>query len=73
MTRPQPDAFLPIVFYNVPCDDVFCGPDLRPNFAHYVKLGVVRVIAGATHCRIIVDIKRPYFRPRRAPLIEAVQ
>ena len=73
MTPRRPDAFLPILFPDVPCADVFCGRDLRTKYAHYAKLGVVRVIAGAKLCDVVVDIKRPYFRPRRAPLIEAVQ
>lgn len=59
------DAYLPHVVENVPAFFAF-QPDgrLREKVSHAVALGVVRVIAGPEACHIVVDIRRPYSRPR---------
>jgi len=57
------DAYLPVMICNLPVAMFFQpGGALRQNIAAMPK-GVVRVIAGATECHCIIDIKRPYFRP----------
>ena len=56
-------AHLPVEVQNLPAAFVF-QPDgaLRENVSRAVFMGVVRVIAGAENCHVIVDIKRPYYR-----------
>lgn len=63
--RPQPDAYLPVLVENVPADYVFDGHALRPAMAHYTRLGVVKVFAGPETCDLLIDVRRPYFRPMR--------
>lgn len=59
----KPDAFLPVEVRHLPIGFVMQpGGRLREGVAHAVSLGVVRVIAGATECHVIVDVKRPYYR-----------
>ncbi len=60
------DAYLPHVVERLPWHVAF-GLDgkLLPRIRHYAEQGVVRVIAGATECHLIIDVKRPYWRPSR--------
>lgn len=60
------DAYLPVVVKNVPCGMIFDGPQLKPKVAHYVRLSVVRISAGAEFCHVWIDVQRPYFAPRSA-------
>ena len=61
--------YLPVTVTDLPAKFVF-QPDgaMREKVSRAVTLGVVRVIAGAEKCNVVVDIKRPYFRPMAAEL-----
>lgn len=61
------DAFLPVLFADLPAEFVFeHGGRLRWPFEHAQRQRVVRIIAGPTLCDVIVDIRRPYNRPPQA-------
>ena len=67
------DAYLPIVVKHLPAHMFFDDAGLRPKIASYVRQGVVRVIAGAERCHVVIDIRRLYSRPPHmieAPFIE---
>lgn len=58
------DAYLPVTVHHVPVEQVFdVQGRLLPNIQHYAQMGVVRVIAGALACHLVIDVKRPYYRP----------
>ena len=59
--------YLPVLVTNLPASFVF-QPDgaLREKVSRAVALKVVRVIAGAEKCHVVVDVKRPYYYPVRA-------
>jgi hypothetical protein len=59
-------SFLPHAVTHLPWHFAF-GLDgkLLPRIHHYVKEGVVRVIAGATECHLIIDVRRPYLHPNQ--------
>lgn len=60
------DAYLPVTVRDIPVDVVFDDTGaMRPNYAHAARLGVARIIAGPTLCDVVVDIRRPYYRPLR--------
>ena len=61
--------YLPVTVTDLPAEFVF-QPDgaMRENVSRAVTIGVVRVIAGAEKCNVVVDIKRPYFRVVAAEL-----
>ena len=61
--------YIPVTVTDLPASFVF-QPDgaMRENVARAVSMGVVRVIVGAEKCNVVVDIKRPYFRPVLAEL-----
>ena len=56
--------YLPTLVANLPVDFVF-QPDgaLRENVSRLVAMKVVRVIAGAKKCHVVINIKRPYYFP----------
>ena len=56
------DLYLPVTVTDLPAKFVF-QPDgaMREKVSRAVTMGVVRVIAGAEKCNVVVDIKRPYF------------
>ena len=59
------DAYLPVLVRHVPEIQVFdLQGQLLPSLKHYAQQGVVKVIAGPLACHLLIDIKRPYFRPR---------
>lgn len=59
--------YLPVLVTDLPASFVY-RPDgaLREKVSRAVSMKVVRVIAGAEKCHVIVDIKRPYYYPVRA-------
>ena len=58
------DAYLPHTVYDVPVVWVIDSEGaLFERVRHYVRQGVVRVIAGPEACHVIVDVQRPYYRP----------
>lgn len=58
------DAYLPHTVYDVPVAWVIDSEGaLFERVRHYVRQGVVRVIAGPEACHVIVDVQRPYYRP----------
>lgn len=64
------DQYLPHVVFNLPISFVMNNDGtLRDAVRHYVRLGVVRVIAGPDRCHVVVDIRRPYWRPQRPKYI----
>lgn len=64
MTRRKPDMLLPMEVEHLPAHLVFQSDGLlRPAFQSALDQKVIRIIAGPEHCHIIIDIKRPYFRP----------
>jgi hypothetical protein len=58
------DAYLSHTVRNIPTGMVFCGGDLRPHVRHYVNQGVVRIIAGPEMVHVVIEIQRPYYRPK---------
>ena len=60
------DKYLPAVVRNVPAEWLF-GRDgrLLPKVQRYRENEVVRVIAGPTLAHVVIDVKRPYDRPRQ--------
>ncbi|AUR02003.1 hypothetical protein PhaeoP88_04691 (plasmid) [Phaeobacter inhibens] len=63
------DAYLKEVVRDLPIGLVVCGRKLRPEVSSYVSQGVVQVIAGPEMCHVVIDIQRPYHRPKRKPLL----
>lgn len=64
MTRARPDALLPMTVRHLPASFMFQSDGLRrPVFQSYLDQGVIRIIAGAERCHVVIDVKRPYFRP----------
>jgi hypothetical protein len=61
--------YLPVLVTHLPAHFVF-QPDgaLREKVSRAVSIKVVRVIAGAEKCHVVVDIKRPYYYPVLAEL-----
>ena len=57
------DVYLPHTVRHLPINVAMVGGTLRPEVAHYVQQGVVRVIAGPEACDLIIDVRRPYTRP----------
>jgi hypothetical protein len=57
------DAYLPITVTDIPCYWVFQPDGHLRDRIRSLPTGVVRVIAGAEKCHVVIDIKRPYFRP----------
>ena len=59
------DRYLPHVIRSVPVAWVI-GHDgeLLPRVKHYVRSGTVRIIAGAETAHVVVNLRRPYYRPR---------
>jgi hypothetical protein len=55
--------YLPVTVTDLPVSFVF-QPDgaMREKVSRALSMKVVRVIAGAEKCNVVVDIKRPYFR-----------
>lgn len=55
--------YLPVTVTDLSASFVF-QPDgaMREKVSRALSMKVVRVIAGAEKCHIVVDIKRPYFR-----------
>ena len=64
------DAYLPVCIRHLPAAFAFDGHALKAAVRTYVDQGIVRVIAGPEACHMIVDIRRPYWRPARPQLIE---
>lgn len=65
------DAYLPHAVTFVPTSWVIAdNGQIYPKVRHYVKQGVVRVVAGATECHVVVDIQRPYVRPRSVRAVD---
>jgi len=58
------DMLLPVTVRNQPIWFAF-QPDgvLRDKVRRAVSMGVVKVIAGPEQCHLIVDVKRPYYKP----------
>jgi hypothetical protein len=56
--------YLPVLITNLPASFVY-QPNgaLREKVSRAVAIKVVRVIAGAEKCHVVVDIKRPYYYP----------
>lgn len=56
--------YIPVAVADLPARFVF-QPDgaLRENISRAVAMKVVRVIAGAERCHVVVDTKRPYYLP----------
>ena len=56
--------YLPVLVTDLPSSFVF-QPDgaLREKVSRAVAMKVVRVIAGAEKCNVVVDINRPYYFP----------
>lgn len=67
------DMLLPVLVENLPAAFVF-QPDGHPRdkVRRSVSMGVTRVIAGPEQCHVIVDVKRPYFRPLPSQYVDAV-
>ena len=65
------DAYLPVCIRHLSIGFAFDGHALKLNVRSYVDQGIVRVIAGPEACHLIVDIRRPYWRPARPQPIEA--
>lgn len=64
------DAYLPHTVYDVPVAWVIDSEGtLFERVRHYVRQGVVRVIAGPEACHVIVDVQRPYHRPAAVPAL----
>ena len=64
------DAYLPHTVYDVPVVWVIDSEGaLFERVRHYVRQGVVRVIAGPEACHVIVDVQRPYHRPAAVPAL----
>jgi hypothetical protein len=60
------DAYLPHTVHDLPIPFAFEDSGrLRASFEHYQRQGVIRVIAGAEACHVVVDVRRPYSRPCR--------
>ena len=58
------DAYLPHTVHDVPVAWMIDADGvLFERVRHYVRQGVVRVIAGPEACHVIVDVQRPYYRP----------
>lgn len=57
------DMYLPVWVRDLPADLIFDRSRLKPKIEHYVREGIVRVIAGAERCHVSIDIQRPYHRP----------
>ena len=68
-------AFLPVWVRHLPISAVMSPMGhLKPHIRHYVDQGVVRVKAGPLCCHVMIDVRRPYFRPEallEAPGVEA--
>lgn len=62
-------CYLPVIVTNLPANFVF-QPDgaVREKVSRAVALKVVRVIAGAEKCHVVVDINRPYYYPALSEL-----
>lgn len=60
----KPHSHHPVWVTDLPAAFVF-QPDgrLRERIARAVSMKVVRVVAGAERCHVMVDVKRPYYRP----------
>lgn len=64
MARRKPDAYLSETVRDLPWHFVFnLDGRLKSAVQRYVDQGVVRVIAGALSVHLVIQIKRPYFRP----------
>jgi hypothetical protein len=61
--------YIPEIVTDLPASFVF-QPNgaLREKVSRAVAMKVVRVIAGAERCHVVVDIKRPYYFPVLAEL-----
>ena len=59
------DTYLPIMVRDLPVS-VVLGSDgrLKPKVRAYVAQGVVRVMMGPERCDVLIDVRRPYFRPK---------
>lgn len=65
------DAYLPVWVHHLPVSQLFdLRGTLHESVQHYVKLGVVRVVAGPESCHLSIDVKRPYYRTSK--LIEVL-
>ena len=63
--------YLPHVVEYVPVHWVLDpSGSLYERFRHYVQQGVVRIITGPEFCHVVVDVRRPYYRPRFQPRLE---
>lgn len=71
------DAYFPVTVRHVPIEQVFdLQGRLLPNIKHYSQMGVVHVIAGALASHLVIDVKRPYYRPAsvvEAPVVELME
>jgi hypothetical protein len=60
-------CYLPVLVTDLPASFVYQSDGaLREKVSRAVAIKVVRVIAGAEKCHVVVDIKRPYYSPRQA-------
>ena len=61
--------YLPVTVTDLPASFVF-QPDgaMREKVSRALSMKVVRVIAGAEKCNVVVDIKRPYYHAVAAVL-----
>ena len=57
------DAYLPVIVKDLPANFVFQPDGAVRQAIRSMPSGVVKVIAGAEKCHVIIDIKRPYYRP----------
>lgn len=67
----KPDAYLKHTVYDVPVDWLI-GHDgaLHPRVSDYVRQGVVKVIAGPERAHCVIDVMRPYHKPKKQLHIE---
>lgn len=58
------DMYLPVMLRDWP-SEWFFDPDgrCRRHVEHYLRINVLRLIAGPQQCHAIIDVRRPYSRP----------
>lgn len=64
------DAYLPVIVEDLPASFVFQPDGAVRQAIRLMPPGLVKVIAGAEKCHVIIDIKRPYYRPLSIPSSE---
>lgn len=58
----KPDTLLPVWVADLPAEFAFQPDGQLRNKMH--GKAVLKIIAGPTHCPVLIDVKRPYYRPR---------